>query len=114
MIEGLFNRPSDLSQMVMPGAVLKPLRASFLLGGWVLFCVHSVTVIISPHSKILEEDLLSGSLLVIIFTQPPGVELFWREMGRRTSLFSVLSILLFTMTLVGDCHYWNKIYSPFI
>jgi hypothetical protein len=53
MIEGLFNRPSDLSQMVMPGAVLKPLRASFLLGGWVLFCVHSVTVIISGSSRSL-------------------------------------------------------------
>jgi hypothetical protein len=51
MIEGLFNRPSDLSQMVMPGAVLKPLRASFLLGGWVLFCVHSVTVIISHTAR---------------------------------------------------------------
>lgn len=64
MIEGLFNRPSDLSQMVMPGAVLKPLRASFLLGGWVLFCVHSVTVIIAHTGKIFGQIFFLGRVIV--------------------------------------------------
>ena len=54
MIEGLFNRPSDLSQMVMPGAVLKSLVPLFF---WAACCSVSFSHGHHQPRSLEEEDL---------------------------------------------------------
>ena len=95
MIEGLFNRPSDLSQMVMPGAVLKSLVPLFF---WAACCSVSFSHGHHQPRSLEEEDLLSGVIVGHFFHStallpPAGGWVLLPAVGTLRTLYLVQSAI---------------------